>query len=67
MNVNSNLATAATVVWALVVAIGGVVVHGGLTLWAVTVVVALLPAFLLTRLRDREDPSISQTIQRALR
>jgi len=67
MNLNSNVATAATVAWALAIAVGGVALHGGLTIWAVTVVVALLPVFLLTSLRNREDPSISQSIQRVLR
>jgi len=66
MNLNSALATAATVAWALAIGAGGVLMHAGLVLWAVLAVAALLPAFLLARLRDREDPSISQSIQRAL-
>jgi len=52
--------------WALAIGAGGVVLHAGVVLWAVLAVVALLPAFLLARLRDREDPSISQSIQKAL-
>ena len=67
MNINSGTATAATVVWALALVGGGVFVGIGPILWAVVVVVAVLPAFLLARLRSREDPSISQSIQKALR
>ena len=66
MNLNSSLATGATVMWALAIGAGGVILHAGVVLWAVLAVVALLPAFLLARLRDREDPSISQSIQKAL-
>jgi hypothetical protein len=67
MNLNSGMATAATVVWALAIGAAGIYVGIGPILWAVAAVVALLPAFFLTRIRDREDPSISQSIQKALR
>jgi hypothetical protein len=66
MNLNSSLATVATVVWALAIGAAGIAAGIGPILWAVAGVVALLPAFFLTRLRDREDPSISESIQKAL-
>jgi uncharacterized membrane protein len=66
MNVDSGTATAVTVLWALAVVVGGIYAGIGPILWAVVGVVALVPAFFLARLRDREDPSLSQSIQRAL-
>jgi hypothetical protein len=66
MNLNSSIATVATVVWALAIGAAGILAGFGPILWAIAGVVALLPAFFLARLRDREDPSISQSIQKAL-
>ena len=66
MNLDSSIATVATVVWALAIGAAGIYAGIGPILWAVAGVVALLPAFFLARLRDQEDPSISQSIQKAL-
>jgi hypothetical protein len=66
MTLNSKTATLGTVVWAAGIVATGVVTGFGPFAWAVAGAAALLPAYGLSRMRQRDDPSLSEQIQKAL-